>query len=159
MWPTYFLGVVRNHVSLGSPNHNLHTRSYRGILCMYLWYSKKKGVNVGNPQHKNTVLESVLCCHDREMSAKSADIWLLGWHVADMSPAFPAKEGEMEGEVEEEEGEEDCWAVLVIVISIILNQDTVGKLWSRAFYWCNKNAMVSLWNNTLLISKGTKYRQ
>jgi hypothetical protein len=45
-----------------------------------------------------------------------------------MSPAFPAKEGEMEGEVEEEEGEEDCWAVLVIVISIILNQDTVGKL-------------------------------
>ena len=22
---------------------------------MYLWYSKKKGVNVGNPQHKNTV--------------------------------------------------------------------------------------------------------
>ncbi len=62
MWPTYFIGVVRNHVSLGSPNHNLHTRSYRGILCMYLWYSKKKGVNVGNPWHKNTVLESVLCC-------------------------------------------------------------------------------------------------
>jgi hypothetical protein len=32
--------------------------------------------------------------------------------------------------VEGEEGEEDCWAVLVIVISIILNQgqDIVGKL-------------------------------
>jgi hypothetical protein len=45
-----------------------------------------------------------------------------------MSPTFPAKEGEMEGEVEGEEGEEDCWLVLVIVINIILNQDTVGKL-------------------------------
>jgi hypothetical protein len=45
-----------------------------------------------------------------------------------MSPIFPAKEGEMEGEVEGEEGEEDCWTVLVIVISIILNQDTIGKL-------------------------------
>ncbi len=61
-----------------------------------------------------------------------------------MSLTFPAKEGEMEGGVEGEEGEEDCWAVLVIVISIILNQDTVGKLRSRAFYWCNKNAMVPL---------------
>ncbi len=72
--------------------------------------------------------ESVLCCHDREMSAKSADIWLSGQHVANMSPTFPSKEGEMEGEMEGEEGEEDCWAILVIVISIILNQDTVGKL-------------------------------
>jgi hypothetical protein len=45
-----------------------------------------------------------------------------------MLPTFPAKEGEMEGEGGGEEGEEDCWAVLVIVISIILNQDTVGKL-------------------------------
>ncbi len=62
------------------------------------------------------------------MSAKSAHIWLLGQHVTNMLPTFPAKEGEMEGEVEGEEGEEDCWAVLVIVIRIILNQDTVGKL-------------------------------
>ncbi len=91
IWPTYFLGIVRNHVSLGSPNHNLHTRSYRGIFRMYLWYSKKKGVNVGNPRHKNTVSGSVLCCHNREMSAKSADIWLSGRHVADMSLTFPAK--------------------------------------------------------------------
>jgi hypothetical protein len=95
---------------------------------MYLWYSKKKGVNVGNPRHKNTVSESILCHHNREMSAESANIWLSGQHVADMLPTFPAKEGEMEGEVEGEEGEEDCWAVLVIVISIILNQDTLGKL-------------------------------
>ncbi len=58
---------------------------------MYLWYSKKKGVNVGNHRHKNTVLESVLCCHDREMSAKSANIWLSERHVANMSPTFPAK--------------------------------------------------------------------
>ncbi len=48
-------------------------------------------MNVGNPRHKNTVSESVLCHHDREMSAKSANIWLLGRHVADMSPTFPAK--------------------------------------------------------------------
>ena len=73
------------------PNHNPHTRSYRGILCMYLWYSKKKEVNVGNPRHKNTVSGLVLCCHDREMLAKSANIWLLGRHVANMLPTFPAK--------------------------------------------------------------------
>ncbi len=91
VWPTYFLGVVRNHVSLGSPNHNLHTRSYRGILCMYLWYSKKKGVNVSNPWHKNTVSGLVLCHHDSEMLAKSADIWLSGQHVANMLPTFPAR--------------------------------------------------------------------
>jgi hypothetical protein len=95
---------------------------------MYLWYSKKKGVNVGNPRHKNTVSESVLCRHDREMPDKCANIWLSGQHVTDMSPTFPAKEGEMEGEGEGEEGEEECWAVLVIVISIILNQDTIRKL-------------------------------
>jgi hypothetical protein len=45
---------------------------------MYLWYSKKKGVNVGNPRHKYTVSELVLCHHDREMSAKSANIKLSG---------------------------------------------------------------------------------
>ena len=53
----YFLGVVRNQVSLRYPNRNLHIRTYRGILCKYLWYSKKKGVNVGNPRHKNTMLD------------------------------------------------------------------------------------------------------
>jgi hypothetical protein len=58
---------------------------------MYLWYSKKKGVNVGNPRRKNTVSELVLCRHDREMSAKSANIRLSGQHVADMLPTFPAR--------------------------------------------------------------------
>ena len=72
VWPTYFL-------------------SYRGILHMYFWYSKKKGVNVDNPRHKNTVPGLVLCCHDREMLAKSANIWLSGWHVTNMLPTFPAK--------------------------------------------------------------------
>ncbi len=57
---------------------------------MYLWYSKKKRVNVSNPQHKKTVPGSVLCHHDRVILAKSADIWLSGRHVADMSPTFPA---------------------------------------------------------------------
>ncbi len=37
-----------------------------------------------------------------------------------------------------------------------VNQDPIGKPWSKAFYWYNKNAKVLPWNNTLLISKGTK---
>ena len=49
-----FLCFIRNHVSLASHNHNPCTRSYRGPLCMYFWYFKKKGVNVSNPRHKNT---------------------------------------------------------------------------------------------------------
>jgi hypothetical protein len=53
---------------------------------MYLWDFKKKGVNVGSPRPKNTVSVLVLCCHYREMSAKSADIWLSGQHVANMLP-------------------------------------------------------------------------
>ncbi len=87
---------------------------------MYLWYSKKKGVNVGNPRHKNTVSNGFCVATTGRCRPKV--------HVANVSPTFPAKEGEVEGEVEGEEGEEDCWAVLVIVISIILNQDTIGKL-------------------------------
>ncbi len=58
---------------------------------MYLWYFKKKGVNVGNPQHKNTVSGSDLCCHNKEMLAKSAHICLSGRHVANMLATFPAK--------------------------------------------------------------------
>jgi hypothetical protein len=40
---------------------------------------------------QNTVSGLVLCCHDIKMSTKSADIWLLGQHVAKMLPTFPAK--------------------------------------------------------------------
>ena len=47
--------------------------------------------NVGNPRQKNTVSGSFLCCHDSEMSAKSADIWLSGQHVANILPTFSAK--------------------------------------------------------------------
>jgi hypothetical protein len=68
VWPTYFLGVVRNHVSLGPPNHNLHTRSYRGILRMYLWYSKKKGANVGYPDTK-------ILCRDWFCVAMTGRCW------------------------------------------------------------------------------------
>jgi len=53
--------------------------------------AEKKGVNAGNPGHKNTVSGSVLCCHDSEMSVKSANIWLSGQHIANMLPTFPAK--------------------------------------------------------------------
>ncbi len=56
-------------------------------------------MNVGNPRYKNTVLGSVLCCHDRGMLAKSANIWLSGRHVADMLATFPAKLLGWHGEV------------------------------------------------------------
>ncbi len=42
-------------LALSETMYLLANRSYRGILCVYLWYSKKKGVNVGNPRHENTV--------------------------------------------------------------------------------------------------------
>ena len=58
---------------------------------MQLWYLNTNWVNVGNPRHKKTVSGSVLCCHNRGMLAKSADIWLSGQHVADMPGTFPAK--------------------------------------------------------------------
>ena len=54
-------------------------------MHMYLGCFKKKGVNVGNPRHGNTVSGSVLCRHDKEMSAKSAEILVWGTcrrHVA-----------------------------------------------------------------------------
>ena len=54
-----FSCVIRNHVSLASHNHNPFTRSYRGNLSMYLWYFKKKGVNVGNPRHKNMFRDQI----------------------------------------------------------------------------------------------------
>jgi hypothetical protein len=54
-----------------------------------LWYKKKKGVNVGHPRHKNVVWGSILCRLDWAVLAKSADIWLSGRHVADMSATLP----------------------------------------------------------------------
>ena len=38
-----------------------------------------------------------------------------------------------------------------------INQDTVGKLSSRAFYWCNTNMVVPVPNHTIIIVEGTKY--
>ncbi len=40
--------------------------------------------------HKN-VSGSKLCCHDRGIWAKCADIWLLWQHVTNMSTTFSAK--------------------------------------------------------------------
>ncbi len=34
-----------------------------------------------------------------------------------------------------------------------LHHDTLGKPTSRAIDWCNNNVVVSVWNDTLLISK------
>ena len=43
-----------------------------------------------NPDTKN-VSGSKLCCHDRGISAKCANIWLLQRHVANMSATLSAK--------------------------------------------------------------------
>ena len=45
---------------------------------------------VGKARHKKSVGTN-LCRHDLAESAKSADFWLSGRHVADMSATFPAK--------------------------------------------------------------------
>ena len=45
------------------------------VLCT-IW------VNVSNQHHKNVVSGSTVCCHNRDMAAKYADIWLSGRHVA-----------------------------------------------------------------------------
>jgi hypothetical protein len=67
-------------------------RGFWQVVRTYvLWYKKKKGVNVGLPRHENVVSGSILCRHDRAVSAKSADIWLSGRRVADMSATLPAK--------------------------------------------------------------------
>ena len=68
-------------------------RGFWQVACTYdvLWFKQKKGVNVGHPRHKNGVLGSILCRHDRAMLAKSADIWLSGRHVADTPATLPAK--------------------------------------------------------------------
>ena len=66
-------------------------RGFWQVVRTYvLWYKKKKGVNVGHSRHKNVVSGSILCRHDRAVSAKSADIWLSGRHVADMLATLPA---------------------------------------------------------------------
>ena len=67
-------------------------RGFWQVVRTYiLWYKKKKGVNVGHSRHENFVSGSILCRHDRAVSAKSADIWLSGRHVADMLATLPAK--------------------------------------------------------------------
>ena len=67
-------------------------RGFWQVVRTYvLWYKKKKGLNVGHPRHENVVSGSILCRHDRAVLAKSANIWLSGRHVADMSATLPAK--------------------------------------------------------------------
>ena len=61
------------------------------ILCMYLWYLERIWRKSAIPDTKN-VSGTNLCQHDLAKSAKSADFWLSGRHVDDMSATFPAKE-------------------------------------------------------------------
>jgi hypothetical protein len=46
------------------------------------------------------------------------------------------------------------WLVWGQISDPNINQDTIGKLQSRAFYWCNKNEIVLLQKDTQFISKG-----
>ncbi len=46
---------------------------------------------VGNPRHKKNVSGTNLCRLDGGLSAKCANFWLSGRHVANMSATFPAK--------------------------------------------------------------------
>ncbi len=54
------------------------------VLKRKIWWMS------ANPDTKN-VSGSKLCRRDRGISAKSANIWLSGRHVADMSATFSAK--------------------------------------------------------------------
>ena len=62
-----------------------------GRLCIRTLVQKEERGNVGHPRHENDVSGSVLCLQNRAMSAKSANIWLSGGHVANMLATFPAK--------------------------------------------------------------------
>ena len=57
---------------------------------MYLWYLEKIWRKLAKPDTKK-VSGTNLCRHDLAESAKSADFWLSGRHVADMLATFPAK--------------------------------------------------------------------
>ncbi len=101
-------------------------------------------MNVGNPRHKNTVSGLVLCCHDREMLAKSANIWLSGRHVADMLATFPAKVCVGGGSDDCGSGDSSCGvmlaassgttamtaAVMVVVMVAVHHKPSYGLGWS-----------------------------
>jgi hypothetical protein len=57
---------------------------------MYLWYLEKIWRKSAIPDTKK-VSGTNLCRHDLAESAKSADFWLSGQHVADMSATFPIR--------------------------------------------------------------------
>jgi hypothetical protein len=48
------------------------------------------------------------------------------------------------------------WLVWGQFLDPNVNQDTIGKLLSGAFDWCNKNMVVLVWNHTTIIFKSTK---
>jgi hypothetical protein len=58
---------------------------------MYLWYYRGKFGGCRQIPTQKNVWGSKLCWHDRGISAKCADIWLSGQHVADMLATFSAK--------------------------------------------------------------------
>ncbi len=49
------------------------------------------------------------------------------------------------------------WLVWGPFLDPNVNQDTVGKLSSRVFYWCNTYMVVPVPNHTIIIVEGTKY--
>ena len=78
--------TCRRHVADMLPtlpaNTTLFFRSYRGTFRMYLWYFKKKGVNVGNPQHKNMCRDQICVATTGQCQPKVPTFGCRG----DMSP-------------------------------------------------------------------------
>jgi hypothetical protein len=61
------------------------------MITLYVPLVLKENLEkVGNPRHKKSVGNEFVSARQAE-SAKSADFWLSGRHVADMSATFPAK--------------------------------------------------------------------
>jgi hypothetical protein len=58
---------------------------------MYLWYYRGKFGGCRQIPTQKNVSGSKLCCHERGILAKCADIWLSGRHVANMLATFSAK--------------------------------------------------------------------
>jgi hypothetical protein len=80
---TFFLGVARNNLSLGSPPITHVPDLTEGSSVCTSGTLRRKGEYWQSPTQKYFAGIG-LCCHDREMSAKSANIWLLGQHVANI---------------------------------------------------------------------------
>jgi hypothetical protein len=70
---------------------NISTKSYREEFKYVAFVHKEKFGECWQTLSQKNVSGSILCCHDRGIWAKYADIWLLRRHVVDMLATFSAK--------------------------------------------------------------------